>query len=355
METNPQHQPAAGRPVAPRRAPGSRQAFTLTELLVVITIIAVLASLVTVAAVKAIAAAKRTQIQLEIGQIAQSMEDFKSEYGAYPPSGMNDGSNNQNGKSIGQMVVSDFERMFKKAFPRGQEPRELIQALAGGGPGGNKGLSPLTGGLRAGEAVYFWLGGFSDDPQYPISGKGGPSFETGTTVGEVIENRNRRYEFDLTRLVPRASDGLFDEVNGRYLTYEDPRNGKQRRINLWQYVPSGFEQPFVYFDVSRHKPADYEMPASVGGSIYALTGPRQGRSGISNALTDIIYSNQGKFQILHAGLDDSWGDNAKSVSLAQYINDADFYLPFPAGPFTGEIADNLTNFTSGELQSAQEE
>ena len=34
----------------------------------------------------------------------------------------------------------------------------------------------LHGGMTAGEALVFWLGGFSSDPKYPISGEGGPSY-----------------------------------------------------------------------------------------------------------------------------------------------------------------------------------
>ena len=34
----------------------------------------------------------------------------------------------------------------------------------------------LPGGMSAGEAVVFWLGGFSSDEKYPISGEGGPSY-----------------------------------------------------------------------------------------------------------------------------------------------------------------------------------
>ncbi|MAT68042.1 MAG: hypothetical protein CMJ58_00805 [Planctomycetaceae bacterium] len=347
----------AGRPQPPR-GNARRRGFTLTELLVVIAIIAVLAALVTVAASRAISKAGQTRISLEISELSRTLEDFKGKYLAYPPNGMNDHGVSASNQSLDNIVSSDIERMFKKAFPRNKEPRDLILALAGVGPSGTN----LENGMRAGEALYFWLGGFSDDPEYPISGQGGPSFDVST--GEVLEDRNRQqgYEFDLTRLVPRTDAGIFDENKGRFITYQDPRTGNPRRINFWQYVPSGFEQPFVYFDTSRHKPADYEMPAAPGVNngpqIYALTKLREGLGGVSainTPFTDIIYANNAKYQILHPGIDDAWGEYSRNVSLAQYLSDASQYLPYPSGPFTGEMADNLANFVSGTLADAQEE
>jgi len=143
-------------------------AFTLTELLVVITIIAVLAGLITGAAVNALNKAKQAAITLEIQQLDGAFQDFKNEYGAYPPNGMHDGST-----ALMNLVENDFVRMFKKAFPRGQEPLGLIQGLAGTNAAANENL---LNGMNAAEAMVFWLSGFSSDPQFPISGPGGPSF-----------------------------------------------------------------------------------------------------------------------------------------------------------------------------------
>ncbi|MEM9657417.1 MAG: hypothetical protein AAF961_03565 [Planctomycetota bacterium] len=77
---------------------------------------------------------------------------------------------------------------------------------------------------------------------------------------------------------------------------------------------------------------------------------REGVSALQNA-EDLAYVNAGKCQILHAGLDDDWGDFS-SLSL----NDVgpDLLLTFPDGPFTGALADTLTNFTTGTLEQAAE-
>ncbi|TWU28286.1 type II secretion system protein [Bythopirellula polymerisocia] len=347
-------------------------AFTLTELLVVITIIAILAALITAGAMNALNASKRARISLEINQLGQSIEEVKNKYGAYPPNGMSfQGESNYSGTVVSQLTTSDFERMFKKAFPRSQEPVGLIRRLGGATGNQNPGdPSLLPNGMNSAEAVYFWLGGFSEDTQYPLSGPGGPAFDPTSTTGEVLESRNREYEFDLGRLGPRNDSGVFHDTDnggqGRYVTYDNPKNtGPARlRINLWRYNPSGSERPYLYFDASRHDPIDYDQNLTGLGQndsvqIYALKKLREGFSTSNTpAPKDIVFVNKGKFQILHSGLDDAWGSfkpfSILNASGNVNTGDASGVFLFPTGPFTGDVADTLTNFTPGTLESAQE-
>ena len=348
----------------PRPSRGlKRAAFTLTELLIVIAIIAVLASLVTAAAVNALRAGKRTQILLEMKQMDGAMADFKNDYGAYPPNGFNPNpSSNPATGTPARLVQSDFERMFKKAFPRHNEPIGLIHALCGQNPSGPN----LPNGMNAEEALYFWLGGFSDDPQYPISGPGGPSYvwkdnnRSGDVTNEILENRKRRYEFDLGRLYPRNDDGSFA---GRTLSqpYPDPQDPSvTRQINFWEYTPKGSKKPFVYFDVSRYKPVQYdpagEMPQPGDdeiANVFAIKQLRQGVSTPSN-MNDFVFVNSGKCQILHAGLDDAWGTRNFGGSFTNLSNPPASYILYPSGPFVGDAADTLANFADGPLADSQE-
>lgn len=364
-----------------RSLPPSRRGFTLTELLIVIAIIAVLAGLIAAAAVNALRRGRETRITLELQNMTGAIENFKNDYGIYPPNGMTemDPSMNPAAGTSAALVKADFARAFKKAFPRHNEPAALIDALAGATPSvsGVVTNQPLKNGMRANEALYFWLGGFSSNEQYPISGEGGPSFlDTGTTGDEVLESRTPRYEFDRGRLGPRNQNKGFDESKGRFITYKINMGSGDvnRRINLWQYTPSGSEQPFVYFDVSRHKPGLTRTTASTAGGpgkydlwaanpadgfphIYALKQLREGVAGTAGNMSNVVFVNQGKFQLLHPGLDDDWDDEnfeAAGILTAQGQN-ADNLLLFPSGPFIGPIADTLTNFTDGTLESASEE
>jgi len=350
-----------------------KSAFTLVELLVVISIIAVLAGLITGAAISALNASKRASITLEIQQIESAFEDFKNEYGAYPPNGMHNNTN-----AIMTLVENDFIRMFKKAFPRNNEPDTVIQALAGTNTAGASNEN-LPNGMNAAEAMVFWLGGFSSDPQFPISGPGGPSFAENpndsdtilTGSDDILEEHSRRFEFDLGRLIPRDSNGAFHDTDndgaGRFITYNIDLNndgdtadlGEFRRINLWQYAPNGSEQPLVYIDVSRHKPEEYDMhalgPMGPGmPMVHAIEKVREGFSGPTLGHNDLVFVNQGKFQILHAGLDDAWGDFTQLSLFMQGDIEENVTILFPTGPFIGDIADTLGNFGTGTLEDAQE-
>lgn len=340
------------RPTVSTQPPAAtrRPAFTLTELLIVIAIIAVLAGLIAAAAVNALKNARRAAILLDIKNISTAAENFKNDYGAYPPNGMNPNPGAGTG-TPSALVQSDFERMFKKAFPRHQEPRQLVLALCGQNTGGAANEN-LIGGMSPAEAMVFWLGGFSSDEVYPISGPGGPSFLVAD--GEVMESRNRRYEFDLGLLGPRNDSGVF---NGNFLLYQVTINGvnQNRRINLWQFIPKGSEQPLVYFDTSRHKPTKYDMGYTPNGStnkVYALKKLREGFSGATPAKTDYVFIDP-KFQILHAGLDGDWGTFGLSATESSTtVNDL---AVFPDGPFIGPNADTLTSFADGELSAESEQ
>jgi prepilin-type N-terminal cleavage/methylation domain-containing protein len=363
-----------------------RRGFTLTELLIVIAIIAVLASLIAAAALNAWNKAKRNRIVMEIQSVGASLEDFRTKRNAYPPNGMNPNPvNNPPSGSAAALVLSDFRNMFQRAFPRNKEPQTLIAALVGQNLSGGANEN-LPGGLRASEALYFWLGGFSADEEYPISGPGGPSFVyRPTEEPEILENRvpNSSHEFDLTRLGPRNNQGGFLDTTadpsggGRFLLYPDPTSPNTvRRINFWRYTPKGSTQPLVYFDVSRYKPYQYDLWAADTRSpvnappIFALKQLRSGGTFPTNAnaaqadsyQNNVVFVDQGKFQILHSGLDDAWGDDFARMSLSNapygwgtaQLGGAPQLLLYPTGPFLGDIADNLTSVADGTLGEQSE-
>lgn len=338
----------------------TRSGFTLTELLIVIAIIGILSALLLGAVQGALRRAKQAAITLELQNMGGAIEDLKTDLGAYPPNGMII----PNGPNANTRAIDDFRRMFKKAFPRNKELPALIDALAGGAATNGVTNSELfEQGMNGAEAVYFWLGGFSDDVSYPISGPGGPSFQVNTSVsgnGEVLEERNFIYEFDLTRLGPRDSNGVFDDSAGRSIVYNDPRPGAtgERRINFWRYTPEGSARQIAYFDTSRHAPEEYDLDMSVSGTdranIYALKQLREGIAAASEN-ADIRWVEDGTFQLLHAGIDDVWGAEFASVQLVPNNNTAyQNILLAPDGPFIGDIADTLGNFMPGKLEDKQE-
>ncbi len=335
-----------------------RLAFTWIELLVVLVIIAILSALITGTSDSCFPRRPQAAITLEIQQLGSAFVDFKYTYGEYPPNLMASSiaeMPNQSAMNPRQAAL----RMFKKAFPRSKEPESVILALAG--KSGESGITTsLPDGIMASEAIFFWLGGFSQDTQYPLSGLGGPSFSDGegnndgvlNAKDEKIENRHFYYEFDLGRLGPRTSHGNFDDGEiskgkGRFIEYDDPRDGVRRRINFWQYFPPGSTLAYVYFDTSRDTPAEYYPRKSslLPTNVAPLKRLREGANPDSPSREDFLFVNQGKFQILHAGLDDVWGDFSGIRSGAVF---------FPRGPFQSHLADTQANFLIGILEDEQE-
>lgn len=353
--------------------------FTLVELLVVITIIGILASLITVAASGALKRAHQAQIKTELDQLTSAFQTYRDTYASYPPNCQNDGGGTAAATPVDEnQAFTDLKRHFKQAFPRSRESDDLLLLLAGQNAVTSSADYPssLKGGMTAGEAIVFWLGGFSADPKYPISGDGGPAYDItansfGSTQNRTLDPLSRKwiYPFTTTRLQPRKDDNYFNEANNRFIEYLSPItvNGvrQRRRINFWQYVPAKSEQPYLYFDTSRHTAdAAFDPPAAT-----ALTGLGPGGNGLpvyaikklsdsSSSTLPIQFANADKFQILHAGIDDEWGDFSKMNAATVQAGGGDptkaaSYLLFPTGPFTGEVADTIVNFSEATLSASQ--
>jgi len=369
---------SAGKTFAIRQAPRSpllapSRAFTLVELLVVITIISILAALITVAAVGALKAMSRTRIKAEINEIANGVDEYKNKFTAYPPNCQTDGTGS-NGPLIETEVLLNLRRHLKQMAGRSQETDDLARVLTGQPATSSTSdyPRPLAGGISAAEAVVFWLGGFSTDPKFPISGSpDGPSYDipslgaTGNNALDPIETRKWVYPFDVTRLGPRNADGRFDESNSRFIEYRAP-NGKFRRINFWQYTPAKSQQPFVYFDTSRHPVGTvastgapligkYDPPAATHAnagdlsSVYAFKKRLETATASNVAAPQIQWVNPDRFQVFHCGIDDAWDKDAflrmaAGPTTSGKPNTPDTYLLFPDGPFVGEFSDTEVNF-----------
>ena len=329
-----------------RNPKSTQRGFTLVELLVVIAIVAALAALLVVAAAAAMRAAREAAIKVECTQIADGFTNYTNDQsgGSYPPNLTYPVQNS----TTNAVSLSDFKRHFNKAFPNNREPDALLQLLATGVDSSGYQLSGNAVGVTPYEAIVFWLGGFSKDPKYPISGPGGPSYLVAD--GEDFAARTGLFEFDIARLGPKASDGQFDEGKGRYITYPDPRNSSNtRRINLWWYTPRNLTVPYAYFDASRQP--SYEPTYDTVAPLKMLK-----LNATSQTVANIQLANQGRCQILSAGLDDAWGDLASEVGVPDYsATSATFNgLLYPEGPWTGDLADNIVNFTDNRtLEDSQ--
>ena len=283
-------------------------------------------------------------------------------------------------RSMKPQCLNDLKRHLKQAFPRHQEPDDLIARLGRAcDRRDGRAIQPLDGGMTAGEAVVFWLGGFSSDPKYPISGEGGPSYRDYERLGAPTESqrsiRSRVASGFFRSMSPdwgRATiDGYFDETNGSRSSNTRSRSTAQqtRRINFWQYAPAKSEQPYLYFDTSRHPAYDATVSVSRRDSIrrprrrpanwrlhVSCASRRRIRLPVRRTTPPIQFVNPDKFQMMHCGIDDAWDDGRSFERMAvprqsaTRTTPAD-YLLFPDGPFIGEIADTIVNFATEKRRS----
>lgn len=360
-----------------------RKGFTLIELLVVITIIGILAALITAAGAGALKRARQARIKTEIDQISMSLQNFKDTHQSYPPNCQIDDDDESatepNATPLSEsQVLIDLKRAMKQAFPRHRESDDLLRLLVGLKTADTTNYpTPLAGGMSSGEALVFWLGGFSSDPKYPISGEGGPAYPIQSRGNsdnyklDPVALPNRSFPFEVARLEPRDADKYFNTTGNRFIEYTTPINGQlqNRRINFWQYVPAQSQKPYLYFDVSRH-PAGVKSGSTLLGTfdppaasslnpnalhVHAVKKRSEVAVDPSSSTPAIEFANKDKFQILHAGIDEEWGEAAFEQMSVHTIgtNNSEDYLLYPDGPFTGEVADTITNFSEGTLEASQ--
>lgn len=349
----------------PARRDTAHSAFTLTELLVVIAIIATLAGLITAAAVGALGAGKQAAITFELQQISNALEDFKNEHGVYPPNVYRSGdvSSSDQGKNDSNLLLA-----LKRISTRSTE----FNIGANVDTPANNISNILQLGLSPAEAVVFWLSGFSNDETRPLTGTDLSVVsidDGGSTINNVITFDafpNPLYEFDVSRLrYSRDSTGT-----RRFITVNrNDAAGTEVYIQLYEYLPDGSEEPFVYFDTSRDTPSQmvanwetseffYVSRRASDGIIFPLKQERPDAPSAAERnppqVQYLEYVNRDRFQLLHCGIDDLWGNF--SVGGALDLSDGNNIptLLFPDGPFIGEVADTVGNFITGTLEDEQE-
>ena len=275
--------------------------FTLVELLVVIAIIGVLMSI----ALPAINMVRRralvTRVAAEVTQMASAIEAYRERHGDYPP-------------DFGDKTI--VERHIRKVWPRiNQAEMATVWPIFWKYPTND---ANQESNLDAAEAIVFWLGGFSSDPRRPFTGSDGPLVLISGNV-RLSETRNKGvFEFDESRLTMQTAPG-----GGRISTDGD---GDPFPI----YMPKRLTKAYVYFD-SRTYPAWTANPAA------------QLRPYLSDRpTTNNPYINRDTFQIISAGLDNSYGSRAANKM-------------YPSGNnYSVGDKDNVTNFSEGRQLKDQQ-
>ena len=274
--------------------------FTLVEVLVVTVIIGILLALVTMAVFPALQSAREFAISSEAGQLEMAIEAFKSHYGSgYPPANLAEPASGE---------VDPFYNFVRATFPRfTKDPsdptgetdltavnlRTYLQTMKNE-LGEDAGVYITT--FDPGQALIFWLVGFSNDPSDPFDG------HADRMRGKNLEKA--LYDFDPDRLGTRNEEGIWTV---HY--YPDLSGGvDSSTIN---------SRAFLYFDSKA-----YGTPYQPADTLPEFSAYQQ--SGGDNPPY-----NPASFQIINAGLDGQLGVGATTTG------DAD--------------ADNIANFSGGTI------
>ncbi|MEW4456077.1 type II secretion system protein [Bremerella sp. JC817] len=297
--------------------------FTLVELLVVITIIGILAGLALIGLPGVIRSVQSAAMHAELVQIGTAIEEFQKERGSYPPDG-----NTVVTAGAGARAAA-FNSFLNKRFQQrnggADNPNSTAQArtrlMALGTSQGIVNPSPTAGtpyqleDIDPSEAWVLMMMGFSPDVELPLTGDG---------------DRQRRFEFDTTRLVDDDGDGW------------------------WSYKAKYSNSPVVYFNSNTY--------VNGAGSVASFTDPSglvQGQArpyGRVNSAGAFEWVAPNKFQLIMAGIDDDFGSYGGVTEMKIYSSGiADSTAAPTSVDYTPADFDNITDFSQGATLDADTE
>ncbi|MGD0517378.1 MAG: prepilin-type N-terminal cleavage/methylation domain-containing protein [Thermoguttaceae bacterium] len=293
-----------------------RGGFTLVEMLVVLLIIVILAGLITAAAYRGLKRAKVARIGMEIQQISLALEQYKQQFGEYPPD-FSDLS--VTGKNL-------ILRHIARAFPHYTVSTwNNLQSEVLTNSNSLTNLNNMTPAM----ALVFWLGGMPD-LQGKLSGfskNPADPFESPSTTASRI---GPFFEFDPSRL------------------------------SSYKYYPSGVStsagQPYIYFRAESGYSESYREYYTYSSSYTLKT--------ITLSSTTVrpywdarvkTWVNPSSFQILCCGLDGKFSQenvyNTGRTPATTDIPNSNIISSDITGVTSGnfDYLDDQTNFTTGTI------
>ena len=307
------------------------------ELLVVMAILGILAGLLAWGVNAArVAILKRAQA-LEVQSIASAVEAYRTKYGDYPPDGSSWPVMDAHLRKAFPNILASELALLNPALSQQNGLIRNDNDLTGSHPHLARYVSTSPG-LRSGrvfdaaEALVFFLGGFSSDPQRPITGPGGPLKQVGNSYIYNTQRENAFFEFKIGRLTLDRNTGA---SNDETIYSEGVPNDL-----MPVYVGNGptYEQlgvPIIYFDSRTYQIAG----ATVNDSSYyfnfyspGLVDTRNVQGSTRNCARPFLsmdldpnkgnnalrYANDKTFQVMNGGYDRIYGcQSVKNIAAPE--------------------------------------
>ena len=199
-----------------RRARLSHCGFTLVELLIAIAILAILTGLLAAGIMPVLTTVRETAITTEMKQIDQAIENFRNQYGFYPPSF--EAGIDANGNVVGITSADDLARYINRISPNHAEgethPVHTTETRLG------HWYDEVGQYLDQESSLVFWLSGLCKNKQYPLSG--GSNAATAPLVAHNYGNDNIErdvfFDFKTGQLVEEDAAGTVLDISGNAVT-----------------------------------------------------------------------------------------------------------------------------------------
>ncbi len=270
----------------------SRQALTLVEILVAITVVAILGAILMAGIFPALNRAREAGIQVEMKELESAIEQFKTEFGFYPPSFKQFAAlNDPERDALMNRYLNRISRDHTENIPDwwtavGQHIR-----------------------YQEGEDLVFWLSALHKNRQFPLTG----GLPAATANFDNGGERHRFYDFKSQQFFVR------NVGTAEIASY-------MQRANT--------EAPFRYLDA-----ASYAIPSLADGM-----GPFGTQQDAGGGNLVFIPFNAETFQLIAPGL-----DNQLTLGAPVVVN------PPGLPPDTVSIGlvddDNIANFANGRLDA----
>ena len=301
----------------PSQSRSARRGFTLVELLVVITVIGILVGMLAVAIIPALQRGKEAAVQFEMKQIEQSIEQFRTDKGFYPP-------------SFEGLSFAQFKRYVDRMAPNNRE------SLDGR-------LMPWWTSIGMfidqESSLVFWLSGTFENQQYPITGRwDGTLPATGIIAAhsfggnDALGARKAYFDFDTGQLFGDQTDESVEYTPGGTPT-EIPA--------ALRATATG---PGIILEYMQGHGRSMDMRPSMGSDLlfkyrdaesYAAAGAYYDSSG--------AFINPNTFQLITFGLDGAPGAIDNDGTAPDGVNAI-------ASDLSSDGEDNLCHFANGRIR-----